>query len=290
MVSEKVGSLKISDGCKIIAEMSSSHQQSFQKALMIVRAAAEAGADALKVQMFTPDDMTVNSTDKMYRVLTGQWSGMTLYELYQKACMPYAWIPALKEHAESRGMEFIATVYHPRTVSIAEEMGIKVLKISSFEINYENLLKRVDKTNLPVIVSTGSATETEISNVVSLLRRNLTLLKCTSQYPAPAETLNINTIPDMKKRWEVPVGLSDHSLGMIGAISAVSLGATVIEKHITIDGEGLDKDFAILPDRFNMMVQLIRETEKALGVVKYGGKKTYHRELVNGQMQRTVHC
>ncbi|MCJ7482663.1 MAG: N-acetylneuraminate synthase family protein [Thermodesulfovibrionales bacterium] len=273
---------------KIIAEMSASHQQSFQKALAIVWAAAEAGADALKVQMFTPDDMTVNSNDKMYRIGTGQWSGMTLYELYQKACMPYDWIPAIKDHAESRGMEFIATVYHPRTVPIAVEMGIKSLKISSFEINFEKLLISVDKTNLPVIVSTGSATEKEISYVVNLLRRNLTLLKCTSQYPAPAESLNIRTIPDMCERWGVPVGLSDHSLGMIGAISAVSSGASAIEKHITIDGKGLDKDFAILPDRFNMMVQLVRETEKALGEVEYGGKKTYHRELVGGQMQRTV--
>ena len=274
--------------CKIIAEMSASHQQSFQKALAIVWASAEAGADALKVQMFTPDDMTINSTDKMYRIGTGQWSGMTLYELYQKSCMPYGWIPALKEHAESRGMEFIATVYHPRTVPIAIEMGIKTLKIASFEINFLNLLKRVDRTDVPVIVSTGSATEKEIGNVVNLMRRNLTLLKCTSQYPAPAESLNINTIPDMIKRWGVPVGYSDHSLGHLGAITAVALGATVIEKHITVDGEGLDKDFAILPDRFNMMVQLIRETEKALGVVKYGGRKTYHRELVSGQMQRTV--
>ena len=273
---------------KIIAEMSASHQQSFQKALAIVWAAAEAGADALKVQMFTPDDMTVNSDSDKYKIETGQWSGMTLYELYQKACMPYDWIEALKEHTESRGMEFIATVYHPRTVPIAVEMGIKSLKIASFEINYKNLLNSVDKTDLPVMVSTGSATEKEISNVVSLLRRNLTLLKCTSQYPAPPESMNINTIPDMKQKWNVPVGLSDHSLGHLSAVSAVVLGATVIEKHITVDGKGLDGDFALLPDRFNMMVQLIRETEKVLGEVKYGGAKTYHRELIDGQMLRTV--
>lgn len=273
---------------KIIAEMSASHQQSFQKALAIVWASAQAGADAVKVQMFTPDDMTVNSKSEKYMIGTGQWSGMTLYELYRKACMPYDWIPRLKEHTESRGMEFIATVFHPRTVPIAVEMGIKTLKIASFEINFENLINSIDKTGLPVIVSCGSASYKEIEALVKILRRNLTLLKCTSAYPAPIDSMNLRTIPDMIERFGVPVGLSDHTLGMVAPVAAVSLGATVIEKHITVDGKGLDGDFAILPDKFNTMVQLIRETEKSLGEVTYGGERTYHRELIDGQMVRTV--
>jgi pseudaminic acid synthase len=274
--------------CKIVAEMSASHQQSFQKALAIVWAAHQAGADAIKIQMFTPDDMTANLDDERFRIVSGQWSGMTLYELYKKACMPYSWIPRLKEHAESRGMEFIATVFHPRTVPIAVDMGIKILKVSSFEINFEKLIKSIDETDLPVIVSCGSASYTEIEAVVKILRRNLTLLKCSSEYPAPLESMNLLTISDMKEKFGVPAGLSDHSLGIIAPVTAVALGASVIEKHITVDGEGLDGHFAILPDKFNKMVQVIRETEKALGQVEYGGKKTYHRELIDGEMLRTV--
>ena len=276
------------DSVFIIADMSASHQQSFQKALAIIWAAKEAGADAVKIQMFTPDDMTLNSDDKKFRITKGQWAGQTLYELYKKSCMPYDWIPRLKEHTESRGMKFIVTLFHPRTVPIAEKMKIEIYKISSFEINYENLIKSIDETNKPVIVSTGSATYKEIEAVVKILRRNLTLLKCTSFYPAPIESMNLKTIPALEHCFKVPVGLSDHTTGIVAPVVAVSLGAKVIEKHITVDGKGLDGDFAILPDRFAVMVQSIRAAEKSLGEITYGGEKTYHRQLINGEMLRIV--
>jgi len=274
--------------CKIIAEMGAEHQQSFQKALAIVWSAAEAGADAVKIQMFTPDDMTLNSSDDRFVIKEEQWSGQTLYELYEKTCMPYDWIPHLKEHTESRGMEFIVTVFHPRTVSIAEDMGIETYKVASFEINYENLILALDKTDKPVIVSTGSATYKEIESVVKVLRRNLTLLKCTSQYPAPIESMNLKTIPALEHCFKVPAGLSDHTTGIVAPVVAVSLGAVVVEKHITIDGKGMDGSFAILPDRFATMVQAIREAEKSLGEIDYGGKRSYHRQLIDSEMQRVV--
>jgi sialic acid synthase SpsE len=273
---------------KIIADMGAEHQQSFQKALAIVWAAAKAGADAVKVQMFTPEDMTLKSSDERFVIKEEQWSGQTLYELYEKTCMPYDWIPLLKEHAEARGMEFIATVFHPRTVPIAEEMGIEIYKIASFEINYEFLIKRVGETKKPVIISTGSATYKEIEAVVKILRRNLTLLKCTSEYPASIESMNLKTIPALEHCFKVPVGLSDHTTGIVAPVVAASLGAKVIEKHLTIDGKGLDGSFAILPDRFAVMVQAIREAEKSLGEVTYGGTKTYHRQLIEGEMVRAV--
>jgi len=273
---------------KIISDMGAEHQQSFQKALAIVWSAAEAGADALKVQMFTPDDMTLPKDDERFKITKGLWQGHTLYELYEKACMPYDWIPRLKEHTEARGMEFIVTVFHPRTVPIAEEMGIETYKVASFEINYENLILALDKTDKPVIVSTGSATYKEIESVVKVLRRNLTLLKCTSQYPAPVESMNLKTIPALEHCFKVPVGLSDHTTGIVAPVVAVSLGAKVIEKHITIDGKGLDGSFAILPDRFAVMVQAIREAENSLGEIDYGGEKTYHRQLIDGEMLRAI--
>jgi len=168
-------------------------------------------------------------------------------------------------------------------------MGIKTYKVASFEINYENLIKTLDKTDKPVIVSCGSASYKKIEAVVRIMRRNLTLLKCTSQYPAPLDNMNLLTIPDMREKFGVPVGLSDHTLGIVAPVVAVGLGATVIEKHISVDGKGLDGGFAILPDRFATMVQSIRAAEKALGKVEYGGKKSYHRKLIDNQFVRTVH-
>ena len=276
------------ESIKIVADMGAEHQQSFQKALMIIWAAPESGADAVKIQMFTPDDMTLPKDDKRFRVTKGLLQDHTLYELYEKACMPYDWIPRLKEHTQSRGMEFIVTVFHPRTVPMAEEMGITTYKVASFEINYENLILALDKTNKPVIVSSGSATYKEIESVVKVLRRNLTLLKCTSQYPAPIESMNLKTIPALERCFKVPVGLSDHTTGIVAPVVAVSMGATVIEKHITIDGKGLDGSFAILPDRFAVMVQAVRDAEKSLGEITYGGERTYHRQMINGEMVRVV--
>lgn len=267
----------------IIAEIGASHQQSYRKAVELIKAAK--CADAVKIQMFTPDDMTLKDR---FKVKGGLWDGWDLWELYEKAALPYDWIPALKEFAESLGLIFIATVYHPDTVKIAEGFGIGIYKIASFEIPYIELIEEVAETKKPVLISTGMANYDEIDKALKAVQKihgNVGLLKCTSSYPAKLEEMNLETIPAMKKAFNVPVGLSDHSKGTIAPIIAVVLGAEFIEKHIT-SGSGLDDGFALMPDEFGEMVDAIRETEKALGKVTYGGEKKYRREMVEGRMVR----
>lgn len=276
---------------EIIAEMGASHQQSFAKAVAIIKVTKEIEADGIKVSMFTPDDMTLNEKGKQFDITKGPWAGYNLYELYRESCMPFDWIPQLKEVAESLDLKFIVSVYHPDTVDKAEKMGIETYKVASFELRYDKLLKRLAQTKKPVILSTGSATYKEIQRAVRLFKTadvDLTLLKCTSSYPAEHEDMNLRTIPALAHGFKVKVGLSDHSLGIVAPVIAVSLGATMIEKHISLDEDGLDSDFAVLPDRFNRMVKTIRAAEASLGEVTYGGKKSYHRRMVNGRMVRTV--
>lgn len=263
--------------------MGAEHQQSFQKAVAIIFAAKKAGADAVKVQMFKPENMTT----KDYYIKEGQWEGMNLYDLYEKACMPYDWLAKLKVQAESIGIKFFTSVYDPQTVEFTESVGIERYKISSFEANYQDLLDAVEKTGKPVIISTGSATYKEIENIVKIFGDRLTLLCCVSQYPAPIDKMNLRTITAYEHVFKVKTGLSDHTKGIVAPVVAVALGARVIEKHITIDSKGLDSSFAILPDKFYTMTQTIRAAQKSIGEITYGGKKTFHRKLVDGKWVRT---
>jgi sialic acid synthase SpsE len=273
---------------EIVAEMGASHEQSYQKAAGIVYAAKKCGADTVKVSMFRPDDMTLDRNEKPFLIEKGLWKGQSLYELYRRTSMPFEWIPKLKTLADSLGIKFIVSVYHPRTVELAEKMGIERFKVSSFEINFTELIKKLDKTDKPVIVSTGSASYKEIEAAVKILRRNLTLLKCTSQYPAPIESMNLKSMPAMGHTFRVPCGLSDHTQGLIAPVVATALGAVMLEKHIALTDKSLDAGFALNPHQFRTMVQLVRAAEDSLGEIDYGGEKSFHRELVEGQFVRTV--
>ena len=224
----------------IIAEIGTNHHQDFEIAKELVTQADKV-ADAVKVQMFTPEQMADRNGQF---IRNGQWSGMALYELYEKACMPVEWVPVLKGLCK----HLIVSVYHPDMVDVAEEMGIETYKIASFEITYLELIEKVAQTGKPIIISTGMAEYEEIRNAVNIVKsyhHDITLLKCTSKYPADLEDLNLVTIQDMENEFCCKVGFSDHTTGYIAAIVATSLGADMIEKHITLDKEGLDGAFSI---------------------------------------------
>lgn len=267
----------------IVAEISANHHQDFETAKELVRQADKV-ADAVKLQMFTPEQMADCAEG---HIKDGQWAGMTLYELYEKACMPIEWVPELKKLCR----HLIASVYHPDMVDVAEEMGIETYKISSFEITYLELIEKVAKTKKPVIISTGMAEFEEIKMAVDIVRKyhdDIILLKCTSDYPAKTEDLNLRTIDALRKAFKIKVGLSDHTKGYVAPVVATALGADMIEKHITLDKEGLDGEFSIYPDEFAIMKTLIEEVELALGEVTYGGEKKYRRVEKNGKWIRSL--
>jgi len=270
---------------EIVAELGASHNRDYQTALDLVFAAQEAGADSIKVQMFTPDQMTANDGSV---IKGGAWSGSNLYNLYENAAMPLEFVPKLKKLAEKLDMGFIASVYHPDMVPIAEEMGIERYKISSFEITWLNLIKAVAITKKPVIMSVGMAEHKEITDAVNVAKKyckDLTLLWCVNDYPADAEKMNLKSIVGLK-RFKCKSGLSDHSLGYLAPVVAMSLGATMLEKHIQIEG-GLDEGFALNPLQFGNMVKIVREAENSIGGIRYGGKKKFRRREVEGKWIRT---
>lgn len=273
---------------KIVAEMGASHHQDARTAKEIIDAAKWAGANAVKVQMFTPDQMTLNS--KEYIIQEGQWKGFKLWDLYEAAALPVEWVPQLKEYAESLGLEFFATVYHPDMIAVTESIGLPIYKIASFEIPYLELIEEVAKTKKPVYISTGMAEHKEIRTVVDLVKKyhkKITLLYCVSEYPPKMEDMNLRTIDAMGRTFKTRVGLSDHTEGMVAAIASVPLGVSVIEKHIRVDDIGLD-DFAVMPETFRVMAKTIRAAEQSLGKVVYGGEKKFRREEIEGRWIRTV--
>jgi len=274
----------------IVAEMGASHHQDEKTAKEIIEAAKWSGADAVKVQMFTADQMTLRSKGEKFIIKEGMWKGFGLWDLYDAAALPIEWVPGLKSFAEHLGLEFFVSVYHPDMVKIAEEMRIFTYKISSFEINYLELIEAVAKTKKPIIISTGSAEYDEIKETVKTVRKHhkdITLLHCVSEYPCPIEKANLKTIEALGRVFGTKVGFSDHTEGIAAAVVSVPLGARLIEKHIKIDDIGLDS-FAIYPDRFRVMVQAIRDAEKAVGEVTYGGKKQFKRQEIEGKMLRVI--
>jgi sialic acid synthase SpsE len=270
----------------IIAEMGASHCQDFNRAVSLILAAKNVGADAIKIQMFTADDMT----KKGYIIPDGTWKDMDLYELYSKISLPYEWIPTLKSVAENLGLVFFTSVYHPDTVDLAEELGNPIYKVSSFELVYDDLLARIAKTGKPVILSTGMAEFTEIHHALQILRdsrKNIHLLHCISKYPAKPEDMNLRTLYDLSRYCMGRVGLSDHSKSLTVPAIAVNFGAKIIEKHLTLDDRGgYDGSYALTPLEFKFMVDCIREAEKVDGAVKYGGEKKFRRQCVEGRMIR----
>jgi N-acetylneuraminate synthase len=260
----------------IIAEVSANHGQSFEQAVRIVEAAHAAGADAVKLQTYTPDTLTIDSDAEPFRISGTMWDGRRLYELYGEAYTPWEWQPRLKEVANALGMDLFSTPFDDTSVDFLEGMGVPAHKVASFESVDLPLLRKVAATGKPVIMSTGMATLSEVDEAVSTLRaagnQQLILLKCTSAYPAPASDMNLRTIPHLAAAFGVPAGLSDHTLDVAVPVAAVALGAAVIEKHLTLsrDAPGPDSGFSLEPGEFRAMVQAVRTAEQALGSVHYG--------------------
>jgi len=262
--------------CYVIAEMSANHGQSFETALEVVRAAKDAGADAIKLQTYTADTLTIDCRRPEFMVGKGTlWEGKNLHDLYAEAYTPWQWQPELKKEAESLGLHCFSTPFDDTAVEFLERMQVPAHKIASFELVDTELLKKVAATGKPVIMSTGMASFEEIEEAVRTLRdggcAQLALLKCTSAYPSLPDDMNLRTIPHMAESFGVPVGLSDHTLGVAVPVAAVALGACIIEKHLTLhrsDG-GPDGAFSLEPAEFRAMVAAVRTTERALGDIKY---------------------
>ena len=261
----------------IIAELSANHNRSLDQALRIVHAAKEAGVDAVKLQTYTADTITISSNRECFRIKGGTlWDGRTLYDLYNEAFTPWEWQPQLKRVCDEVGLDLFSSAFDPSAVDFLESMGVPAHKIASPELVDLPLIQKMARTGKPLILSTGMATVEEIEEAISAARtagaRQLALLRCTSAYPAPADEMNLRSIPDMMRRFGLPIGLSDHTPGIAVSVAAVSLGASLIEKHLTISRAegGPDSTFSLEPQEFKALVDGIRSTEKALGVVQYG--------------------
>lgn len=261
--------------CYIIAEMSANHAGKLSDALEIIKRAKEAGADAIKIQTYTPDTITIDSDAPDFQITQGTiWDGTTLYKLYEKAYTPREWHGGLFEAAAKEGITIFSSPFDLTAVDFLEGLNTPAYKIASFEINDIPLIKKVAETGKPVIISTGIARLPEIYEALEICRdagnESVALLKCASAYPTPFETLNLRTIPDMAERFGAVVGLSDHTLGETAALGAVALGAKIIEKHFTLcRAGGVDASFSMEPSEFGAMVKSVREFEKALGTVTY---------------------
>ena len=259
----------------IVAEMSGNHHQDFAQAVNILKAAHRAGADAIKLQTYTPDTLTIPCDRDYFRIQGTVWEGKTLHDLYGEAYTPWEWQPALKRVADSLGLALFSSPFDASAVDFLEDMGVPAYKVASFELVDIPLIRRIAATGKPIMMSTGMATLGEIDEAVRTARENgcreLVLLKCTSAYPAPLAEMNLRTIPHLAEAFGVPVGLSDHTMSPIVPVAAVTLGACLIEKHFTLcrDVAGPDSAFSQEPDEFGAMVQAVRTVEQALGKVNY---------------------
>jgi pseudaminic acid synthase len=260
-----------------IAEISANHNQDFAQAIRIIEAAKQAGADAVKLQTYTADTMTIASDRKEFRIGGGTlWDGRNLHDLYSEAYTPWEWHPGLKKAAESFGMDLFSSAFDATAVDFLEKMGVPAHKVASFELVDIALIQKMASTGKPLIMSTGMASVEEIEEALRGARgegaTQIALLKCTSAYPAPAEEMNLRTIPEMARRFAVPVGLSDHTMGIAAPVAAVALGACIIEKHLTLSRAipGPDSEFSLEPHEFKAMVEAVRTAEKALGEARFG--------------------
>lgn len=274
----KIAGREIGNGAPayVIAELSANHHQRFDDALAIVRAAKDAGADAIKLQTYTADTLTLESDKEYFRIGKGTiWEGRTLHDLYREAFTPWEWQPKLKAAAEELGMHCFSSPFDDTAVDFLETLDVPAYKIASFELVDLPLIERVARTGKPLIMSTGMATRDEIAEAVTAARgagaTEIALLKCTSAYPARFDEMNLRTIPDMSAAFGVPVGLSDHTLGSAVPVAAVALGACIIEKHLTLSRAtpGPDSAFSLEPAEFAQMVADVRAAGQALGQPSY---------------------
>ena len=271
----------------IVAEMSGNHNQSIQRAYKIIDAAAKAGANAVKLQTYTPDTITIDCDNKYFQVKVNKaWKGQTLHSLYKKAYTPWEWQAKLKKYAESKGLICFSTPFDPTAVDFLEKLKMQLYKVASFELVDIPLLERIAKTRKPVIMSRGMATEEEIKLAIRTLKKfgcpAVALLHCVSSYPAQPEQMNLATISDMAKRFNILPGLSDHTLGTAVSVASIPLGAKIIEKHFTMkrsDG-GPDAAFSLEPKELKELVQSVRIVEQAIGKPHYGAGKKESENVV----------
>ncbi len=262
--------------CYVIAEMSANHGGSFEKALAIVRAAKEAGADAIKLQTYTPDTMTIDCSNEYFQLDHPLWKGNTLYQLYKEAQTPWEWHKPLKIEADKHGLHFFSTPFDETAVDLLETLDVPAYKIASFELIDDVLLRKVARTHKPIIMSTGMATQEEIQHALDVLHQNgakdLALLRCVSSYPAKPEQMNLSLIMSMRQKFNVVTGLSDHTINSVSSIAAVVLGANIIEKHfkVSTNDQSHDTAFSLSLEQFRSLVHDIRLAESSVGQSCYG--------------------
>lgn len=271
---------KIESQVYMIAEMSGNHNGSKDRAIEIINKAKESGADCVKIQTYTPDTITINCDNNYFRIDDGTWKGENLYSLYGKAFTPWEWQSDLKKEADRIGIDFLSTPFDNSSVDFLEDIGLEFYKIASFELVDIPLIRYIAAKKKPIIISTGMSRKEEIEEAIACIKKygdasQLVLLKCCSAYPAISDDMNIATIENMRKEFNLPIGLSDHTLGDISAIVAVAKGARVIEKHFCMDRSegGPDSSFSMEPQEYKDMVLHVRDAEKAIGTVKYGPSK-----------------
>lgn len=278
MTTIKIGNRKVGDDqpVLIMAELSANHNQQLSLAMKTIKAMKESGADVVKLQTYTPDTITLNSRAKHFRVDDGSvWSGKNLHDLYAKAYTPWEWQPKLKKYAEELGMLCFSSPFDPTAVDFLEKMKVPAYKVASYEITDIPLIEYMARRQKPMIISTGVAKLGDIKEAISACRRvgnnQIAILKCTSAYPAPFEEINLRTIPNIGEKFRVIPGISDHTMGSTVAIAACTLGAKIVEKHFILGRKmgGPDSTFSMEPAEFKVMVQSIRDIEKALGQVTY---------------------
>lgn len=284
---------KIKEKAYIVAEMSANHAGSLERAKEIIRIARESGADCIKIQTYTPDTMTINCDKPYFRISHGTWAGENLYHLYERAYTPWSWQKELKEEADRVGIDFFSTPFDRTAVDFLESIGVECYKIASFELTDIPLIQYVASKGKPVVLSTGMAClgeiEAAVQAVYSQNNKQAVLLHCASAYPAITDSMNLRTMVNMRDTFQVPVGLSDHSMGSIGAVAAIALGACMIEKHFCLgrEIENPDASFSMNPKEFRQMVSDIRQAEKAIGKVWYGPTEQEKDSL---DFRRSVFC
>ena len=282
---------KLTSGVYVIAEMSANHAGSLENALKIVRAAKHAGADCLKIQTYTADTMTIDCDNEYFRIKGGLWDGYKLYDLYKEAGTPWEWHEAIKTECEKEGLDFLSTPFDHTAVDFLEELGVQFYKIASFELVDIPLIEYAASKGKPMVISCGMGSPEEIQDAVDACKRQgndqIVLLKCCSEYPANYSDMNLATIPDMKERFGVPVGLSDHSMGSIGAVVGVSLGACVVEKHFCLSRaiKNPDSEFSMEPEEFASMVRDLCAAVQIRGKVSY---ELSEQELSQRNFRRSI--
>ena len=278
----------------IIAEISANHKKSLQRIYKIINAASVAGFDAIKVQTYKPETITmkINSNDFKIKDKKSLWYNKTLYEIYKKGSLPWEWHEKISKFCKKKKIIFFSSPFDETAVDLLERLNVNLYKVASFEINHHPLLKKIAQTKKTVILSTGMASVREIQLALKTLKKNgcknVILLKCTSSYPASSEDSNLLTIKNMKKRFNLNIGLSDHTVGFASAISAISLGANIIEKHVTIkknDG-GLDSQFSLELNQFQQFILECKNAKKSIGKVMYGPTKS---EIPSLKFRRSIY-